>query len=120
MKRFSKMVSRTCEVPVAVHIKAMSWACRSVGKPGKGWVSTLTGREAATVPRDPDAGRALLDLDSGRTQRVERLAQEIWPRAVEQNVAAGDRGRHGVGSGLDAVGQNGMLGAVQGLAPLHP
>ena len=42
MKRFSKMVSRTSEVPLAVHISAMNCACKSVGKPGKGWVSTDT------------------------------------------------------------------------------
>ncbi len=42
MKRFSKMVSRTSEVPLAMHISAMSWACKSVGKPGNGWVSTET------------------------------------------------------------------------------
>jgi hypothetical protein len=34
MKRFSKIVSVIIEAPSAVHIKAISWACRSVGKPG--------------------------------------------------------------------------------------
>jgi hypothetical protein len=28
---------------LAMHMSAMSWACKSVGKPGKGWVSTETG-----------------------------------------------------------------------------
>ena len=46
MKRFSKMVSRTCEVPFAMHISAMNCAWRSVGKPGKGCVSTETASQA--------------------------------------------------------------------------
>ena len=49
-----------------------------------------------------------------------RLLQKVGAGPVQQDVAAGDGGSHGVGSGLDAVGKHGMLGAVQGLAPLDP
>ncbi len=34
MKRFSKMVSSTTPAPLAMVIRAMTWACMSVGKPG--------------------------------------------------------------------------------------
>ena len=43
MKRFSKIVSVMCELPLAQAISAISCACRSVGKPGNGAVETLTG-----------------------------------------------------------------------------
>ena len=46
MKRFSKMVSRITLVPSALVISAISCACRSVGKPGKGWVSMVIGSSA--------------------------------------------------------------------------
>ena len=38
MKRFSNTVSEIRDDPSARHISAMNWACRSVGKPGKGSV----------------------------------------------------------------------------------
>ena len=43
MKRFSKIVSRMCEVPSARQTSAISCAWRSVGKPGNGSVVTSTG-----------------------------------------------------------------------------
>jgi hypothetical protein len=44
MKRFSKMVSVIWETPLDLVIRPMNCACRSVGKPGKGSVTTSTGR----------------------------------------------------------------------------
>ena len=41
------------------------------------------------------------------------MAQEIAPGAVEEHIAAGDRGGHGIGAGLDAVGQHVVLGAMK-------
>ena len=41
------------------------------------------------------------------------LLQEIGAGPVEQYIAAGDGRGHGVGPGLDAVGQHGVIGAVQ-------
>ena len=97
-----------------MHISAMSCACRSVGKPGKGWVSTATRAKAAAVPRHPDAGRRLLDLDAASSATgLSALLQEIGAGAVEKHVAAGHGRGHGVGAGLDAVGQHGMLGAMK-------
>ena len=76
--------------------------------------------QAPAVPRNTDAGRPLLDLDARRAQGLQRLLQEVGAGPVQQHVAAGDGRRHGIGPGLDAVGQHGMLGAVQRLASLDP
>jgi len=38
----SKIVSVMREEPLAQAISAISWACRSVGKPGNGAVETVT------------------------------------------------------------------------------
>ena len=81
MKRFSKIVSRTSDTPRAVHISAMSWACRSVGKPGKGCVSTLTGIEAVAVSRHAKAAWLLVDIDARGAQGLQRLVQEVCARA---------------------------------------
>ena len=43
IKRFSKMVSVMDEVPSAMLSNVISCACMSVGKPGCGWVVTVTG-----------------------------------------------------------------------------
>ena len=56
----------------------------------------------------------------GRAQGLQRLLQEIGAGPVEQHLAAGDGGGHGIGPGLDAVGKDGMLGAIQRLASLDP
>ena len=48
MKRFSKIVSVICDLPLAMVIRAMNCACRSVGKPGNGSVVMSTG--AMPVP----------------------------------------------------------------------
>jgi len=46
--------------------------------------------------------------------------QKVWASPVQEDIAAGDRGRHGIGPRLDAVGKDGMLGAVESLSPLDP
>jgi hypothetical protein len=90
-----------------MHISAMSCACKSVGKPGKGLVSIETGFK-------------LLDLDAGRAQSLKHLLQKVWASPVQEYIAGGDRGRHGIGPGLDAVGKDSMLDAVESLSPLDP
>src|SRR5262245_21654992 len=57
-------------------------------------------RPQAVVLRYPDAVRPLLDFDAGRAQRLQRLLQQIWPGAVEQDVTAGDRRGHRISAGL--------------------
>ena len=51
MKRFSKIFSSMRLTPLAIVIRTMNWACMSVGKPGCGAVTTLTGRSGASGRR---------------------------------------------------------------------
>ena len=51
MKRFSKIVSRMRDVPLARVMRAMNCAWRSVGKPGNGSVVTSTGSIPAPFRR---------------------------------------------------------------------
>ena len=113
MKRFSKMVSVMCEVPLARVISAMSCACRSVGKPGNGCVVISTGAMPAPFRVDADAFVGRRDPDAGLAEHVERRLQQLGPRAFQQHVAAGHRDRHGIGAGLDAVGQHAVARAVE-------
>ena len=54
MKRSGKIFSVMMLLPSARHSRAMNWACRSVGKPGYGWVVTSVGSrrraEETTTP----------------------------------------------------------------------
>jgi hypothetical protein len=100
MKRFSKIVSVMWEVPFARVISAMSCACRSVGKPGNGEVET------STEPM-PEPFHARLH------QNVERRLQQFRARVFQQHVAAGHGDRHGIGAGLDAVGQHAVARAIE-------
>ena len=115
MKRFSKMVSRTVEVPLRHAHQRHELRLQIGGEAREGLrCRPTTGRKAAAVARNADAGRRLLDLDAASSARVANaLSQEIGAGAVEQHVAAGHGRGHGVGAGLDAVGQHGVLGAVQ-------
>src|ERR1700722_2978985 len=96
MKRFSKMVSVIIAAPSAVLISAMSCACRSVGNPGKGSVVTST-------PLRRLARRETLMPFGIGAQKIERTA--------------GDRRRHHISPGLDAVGDDAVRGAVQAFHP---
>ena len=75
-----------------------------------------TGFEAAAVPRNANAGRLLLDLDAGRAQSLKASCRSRRGRRRE-DIAGGHRGRHGIGPGLDAVGKDSMLGAVERSRP---
>ena len=68
-------------------------------------------RDARAVAPDADAGIGRRDLGAGPAHHVERGLQEVWLRAFEQHVAAGHGDRHGVGAGLDAVGNDADIGA---------
>ena len=46
-------------------------------------------------------------------KHVERGLQQFRTRVLQQHVAAGHGDRHGIGAGLDAVGQHGVARAVQ-------
>ena len=47
------------------------------------------------------------------TKRVERGLQELGSGSLEHHVAAGHRDAHRIGPGLDAVGDDAVMGAVQ-------
>ena len=68
-------------------------------------------RDARAVAPDADAGIGRRDLGARPAHHVERGLQEVWLRAFEQHVAAGHGDRHGVGAGLDAVGNDADIGA---------
>ena len=92
----------------------MNCACRSVGKPGNGSVVTSTGGDAGAVAADADALVGRGDLGAGlRRARRAPICSRSGARVLEQHVAAGHGDRHGVGAGLDAVGQHGVARAVQ-------
>ena len=82
----------------------MSWACKSVGKPGKGCVSTGDRSETFAAPRYADTGRPLLDLDSARAQCLQRLVQEVGTGAIEQHLSSGHGCGHGISPRLDTIG----------------
>ena len=120
MKRFSKMVSRTSDVPLAVHIRRHELRLQIGGEAREGLGLHRDGRKpppfrATLMP----VGRSSISTPDER-ERLQCLLQEIGAGPVEQHVAAGDGRGHGVGPGLDPVGQHGVLGAVQGLASLDP
>ena len=91
----------------------MNCACRSVAKPGNG-------RVIASLPLSPPLATpgqdAALDRRQHHARRLDHLlggAEELEPRVLEHDAAAGDAGRHGVGAGLDPVGDDRVAGAVQ-------
>ena len=107
MKRFSKIVSVIIEAPSAIAISAMTCACRSVGKPGKGSVITSTPASRPLRRRTAQAVRGLGDARPRRVRGCRRTAATWSSRApIELHVAAGRRRRHHIGAGLDAVGDD--------------
>ena len=80
---------------------------------GEGRGGDIDRLDAVAVARNAQALRRGFDLRARFGQDVERGLEMFGPRALQQHVAAGHGGRHGVGAGLDAVGQHAMLGAVE-------
>ena len=74
---------------------------------------TSTGARCGAVARDADAVVGGRDRDAGLLQHVEGCLQQLRPRVLQKNVAAGHGDRHGVSAGLDAVGQHGVARAVE-------
>ena len=65
MKRFSKMVSVTSEMPCAWVISAMYCACRSVAKPGYSSVVASTDDQLSRVAHAQGIRAGFGDLDAG-------------------------------------------------------
>ena len=85
----------------------MNWACRSVGKPGKGAVVTID-RGGAARRCDARATPRLVSrhLGAGLFQQIEQRGDAVAPRAHQFHLAAGDGDGDGIGAGLDAVGHH--------------
>ena len=112
MKRFSKMFSVTTEVPSACVMRAMYWACMSVGKPGYSSVDM-----SLAVSEPPEWTRTLSLPTSSLTPQSSRLgddgAEVRGVAAVDVEVAAGDGAGDEEGAGLDAVRIDAVLCAVE-------
>ncbi len=80
---------------------------------GEGRGGDIDRLDAVAVARNAQALRRGFDLRARFGQDVERRLEMFGPCALQQHVAAGHGGRHGVGAGLDAVGQHAMLGAAE-------
>ena len=70
-------------------------------------------RDRAAVAGNAHALVGRNDADAGLCQEVEGGLQQLGTRAFEQHFAAGQRRRHRVGAGLDAIGQHAMTCAAQ-------
>ena len=62
---------------------------------------------------DLDRGRRRRTGHAGPLEHVEERAHVVARRALERDLAAGDRGRHEERAGLDPVGHDVVLGAAQ-------
>ena len=59
------------------------------------------------------AGIGRGDLDTRPHEHVERRLQQFAACIFQKHVAAGHRRRHGIGAGLDAVGQHAVVGPAK-------
>ena len=90
------------------------------GEAGEGLGLDRNRLQAPAVPRDADASRPLFDLYSRRAQGLKHLLQQVGTGTIEHHISAGHGSGHGISAGLDAIGKDGMLGAMQRLASLDP
>src|SRR5690242_14174335 len=60
----------------------------------------------------------LRDLDASFPQNAQRSAKVLGTAIVQHHLAAGDRSGAGIGAGLDPIGDDGVLGAVEALHAL--
>ncbi len=64
--------------------------------------------QALAVAGDAQAAVGLVVFEAGLGEHVETALQELGARVLEHHVAAGHGDRHGIGAGLDAIGQHAM------------
>ena len=112
------MVSVTMAAPLAVHISAIYWACRSVGKPGYGSViasAPTRSRSWAEIRTLP-----LVPVDAN-TRLLHQLQQGLEERRLDTsqfNLAAGDRRSNRISTGFDPVGDHSVICPVHFRNPL--
>ena len=97
MKRFSKIVSRMCETPLAVAIDAMNCAWRSVGNPGNGAVQIYPPQWGARRFCGSHRPRLVSTISVPISRRSGITAPTSDARVSEFDFAAGDRGTHRIG-----------------------
>ena len=114
-KRSGKMRSVITLMPSPRHSSAMSWACRSVGKPGYGWVVISTGlsRAAALTKIVPFCA---LDLHADFFEAIDDRDQVVEVAVLELQLAVGDGGGDHERAALDAVGDDAVLGSRSSLS----
>ena len=113
MKRFSKIVSRMRDVPLGPGHEGHELRLQ-VGREARERVGRhVHGLDAVAVATDADAAMGRGDLGARLAEHVEGGLEEIRPGVLEHDVAAGHGDRHGVGAGLDAVGQHVVGRAVE-------
>ncbi len=83
------------------------------GKAGERVGGHIHRRDAGAVAADADAVRRLRHLGPRGGEDVEGRVQEVGAGVLEQHVAARHRHRHGIGAGLDPVGQDLVPCAVE-------
>ena len=85
-----------------------------IGRKAREWRGRHLDRgEARAVALDAHAGIGRGDLDTRAHEHVERRLQQFAARIFQKHVAAGHRGGHGIGAGLDAVGQHAVASAIK-------
>ncbi len=92
----------------------MHCACRSVGKPGNGAVTTSRGLSAPWRATVISPVEATSTASAAAAQEIEQRLEIGRDAALQGDFAAGDRGGDEVGPGLDAVGDHAVGRAVQG------
>ena len=115
MKRFSKMVSVMKLMPCAKVIQAMYCACRSVAKPGYSSVDIDGFGRAADLTRTAAASS---NVGAGLSQ-FDLRRNTVGNTVADYHFAVGDRAGENECSRFNAVGDDGVLGAVQFLDALH-
>ena len=114
MKRFSKIVSVIIEAPSATRHQRHELRLHVGGEAGIGLGHHIGAVHAPFSRRTRRPRRRLLDdLHAGLAQR--RTAAPRWSSRppTSSTSPAGDGGGHGVGAGLDPVGDDAWLAAVQ-------
>ena len=111
------MVSRITLVPPARGHQRHQLGLQVGGEAREGLRLDGDGVDAGPVAGDADAGRRLGDLGAGLLQGSQCRLQQRAARADQLDIAAGRRHGERVGAGLDAVGEHGVRGAFQPVAP---
>ena len=111
------MVSVTSAVPRATLFKRHELRLHVGGKRGIGRSAHVDGiQDAVGLERNPVLPG--FDVRARFAQLLQHRVEDVRPRSGEPYAAAGGRGCHQKGAGLDAVGHHAVLRAVQPLDAL--